>query len=272
MFVARSFDDQFDFRWNKVIAPAISQIEVDGTPLKPIRVDIRGVSDSIITEILQGIANHLVVFADVSTIAYVGDKAIRNANVLYEVGVAHATRLPEEVILFRSDRDDLIFDIANVRVNDYDPENQEETARSLVADSIISALNEVELKKHLAVRRAIDSIDFQSWMILAEAQRPEGVTHPLTRDLRQAPNHISRVRGIERLLEFGALETEFLKITPEYLRSVGEESAASMLGYHATSFGLAMFLEAISRMDMLSPDVQKMLEEYFQDYQQGIRP
>ncbi|MEA3323966.1 MAG: hypothetical protein U9Q37_02350 [Euryarchaeota archaeon] len=99
--------------------------------MEPVRVDVRCISDSIVTEIFQGIAHHLVVFADVTTIAYVDDKPIRNANVLYEVGLAHAIRLPEEVILFRSDEDQLIFDITNVRVNSYDPDTDPSTARKL---------------------------------------------------------------------------------------------------------------------------------------------
>ena len=148
VFVAMSFDNTFQRRWNEVIRPAVSEIELDGVSLEPVRVDVRSISDSIVTEILQGMAHHLVVFADVTTIAYVGDKPIRNANVLYEVGLAHAIRLPEEVILFRSDEDQLIFDITNVRVNSYDPDADPSTARELVIDSITNALKEIDLKRH----------------------------------------------------------------------------------------------------------------------------
>jgi len=69
---------------------------------------------------------------------------------MYEVGLAHALRLPEEVILFRSDSDPLLFDVANVRVNWYDPDGNPEEARRKVADIIIEALKEVDLKKNLA--------------------------------------------------------------------------------------------------------------------------
>ena len=74
-----SFDENFQRRWNEVIRPAVSKIKLDGVSLEPVRVDVRRISDSIVTEILQGIAHHLVVFADVTTIEYVGDKPIRSA-------------------------------------------------------------------------------------------------------------------------------------------------------------------------------------------------
>ena len=109
----------FNKRWELVIAPAIKTVERNDLPLEPHRVDVKRVSDSILTEILNGVSNSLVIFADVSSFGEVEDKPIRNGNVMYEVGLAHATRLPEEVILFRSDSDELLFDVANVRINRY---------------------------------------------------------------------------------------------------------------------------------------------------------
>jgi len=117
VFIAMSFDPRFDHRWRDVIAPAIRNVLVHGTPLEPVRVDMRRVSDSILTEILTGITNSRLIFADVTTIGAVDGRPVRNGNVLYEVGIAHAVRLAEEVILFRSDNDPLLFDMANVRVN-----------------------------------------------------------------------------------------------------------------------------------------------------------
>ena len=263
VFVAMSFDKTFQRRWNEVIRPAVSEIELDGVSLEPVRVDVRRISDSIVTEILQGIAHHLVVFADVTTIGYVDDKPIRNANVLYEVGLAHAIRLPEEVILFRSDEDQLIFDITNVRVNSYDPDTDPSTARELVIDSITDALKEVDLKRHLSVRRAAESLDYPSWMVLAEAQHG-CVTHPVMRTMRQALGNASRARAIERLLDMGALKTEYLQVTPEILQSAGDGSAeTAFIRYYATPFGSAIFEEGTARI--LSPEIVSMLEERFQN-------
>src|ERR1700722_12309898 len=85
IFVAMSFDPQFDARWRGVIEPAVVNAGFD-----PHRVDNRTVSDSILTEILDGISNASLILADISTIGELNGKPIRNANVLYEVGLAHA--------------------------------------------------------------------------------------------------------------------------------------------------------------------------------------
>jgi hypothetical protein len=154
VFVAMSFHPMFNKRWESVIAPAIKKVERNNVPLEPYRVDIRRVSDSILTEILTGISSSLVIFADVSSVGKIEEKPIRNGNVMYEVGLAHATRLPEEVILFRSDNDELLFDVANVRINSYDPDDDPETVVRLVGGAILEAIKEVDLKKNLAVKAA----------------------------------------------------------------------------------------------------------------------
>jgi hypothetical protein len=113
VFVAMSFDSRFDRRWNEVIVPAVRRICVrtgaTETRLEPHRVDLRTASDSILTEILDGIGRCRAVVADITSIGHIEGRPVRNANVLYEVGLAHASRLPEEVIIFRSDRDALLF-------------------------------------------------------------------------------------------------------------------------------------------------------------------
>ncbi len=117
-----SFDPSFDARWPHVLAPAVRAVLVNDRPLDPHRVDLRRVSDSILTEILDGIARCRVFLADLTSFGEINGRAVRNANVMYEVGLAHAVRQPEEVLLFRSDDLDLLFDITNVRVHRYDPD------------------------------------------------------------------------------------------------------------------------------------------------------
>ena len=58
-----------------------------------VAVDAHVVSDSLLTQILDGIVRCRVFLADVSAIGTLAGKPIRDANVLYEVGLAHATRL-----------------------------------------------------------------------------------------------------------------------------------------------------------------------------------
>ena len=131
VFVAMSFAPEFQRRWDNVIAPAIQEVG-----LEPFRVDQRKISDSILTDITKSIANHRLIFGDIS-VMFVHEEAerrlpVRNANVMYEVGLAHTARLPEEVILFRSDNEYLPFDVMNIRVNSYDPDKAQDEARAKV--------------------------------------------------------------------------------------------------------------------------------------------
>jgi hypothetical protein len=178
VFVAMSFEDRFQSRWNEVISPAIRNVIRQGTPLQPVRVDARLISDSILTEILDGVTNGCLVFADVTTIGHIDGRSIRNGNVMYEIGLAHAVRLPEEVLIFRSDSDRLLFDVANVRANSYDPEGDPELARSQVSNAIIESLKELDLRRYLAVRSAAQSLDAVGWSVLLLAT---------TKDVSQFP-------------------------------------------------------------------------------------
>ena len=60
VFVAMSFADEFRPRYENVIAPGITEMGFE-----PAIVNAREISDSIITEILTGISNSRLVFADV---------------------------------------------------------------------------------------------------------------------------------------------------------------------------------------------------------------
>ncbi|MEP6932569.1 MAG: hypothetical protein ABI988_01295, partial [Nitrospirota bacterium] len=68
VFVAMSFAPQYQSRYDSVIAPAIDRV-IHGTErLKPYRVDLSKSGDSILTDIVDGIAHSQLVLADVSTI------------------------------------------------------------------------------------------------------------------------------------------------------------------------------------------------------------
>lgn len=263
VFVAMSFDEKFHARWDKVLCPAVSRVERQGNRLEAFRVDARKISDSILTEILSGISTARLVLADVSTIKKVENKPIRNGNVMYEVGIAHAARLPEEVLLFRSDDDPLLFDMANVRVNHYDPDNNPTDAIEAVADSLLSALKEIDLRKSLAVSDAVDSLDFPSWWLLAQARQTPRIEHPPHRTMRDALGNAQRVDAIHRLLDVGAIRASFLRITPEAFETLKDDTDASLMSYEVTEFGQAVFLEGIRRMGMDNPGMAKILEREF---------
>ena len=264
-FVAMSFDPKFDARWNNVIAPAVREVKVNGRPLEPHRVDMRRVSDSILTEILDGIARCRVFIADISSIGELGDRAVRNANVMYEVGLAHATRLPEEVVLLRSDDRELLFDVANIRVHRYHPDDSPETARRFLTETIVSSLREVDLRKNLAVRRAADSLDGSGWTVLLEASADDVIGHRSTKTVFQVLEGIGRAQAIARLLEMGAMQAELVRLMPEDLSRMNETQTEELVKYRITPLGSALAEYAITQLGMFSEDlrpaVEKMLAE-----------
>lgn len=116
VFVAMSFASQYQSRYDSVIAPAISSLTHGTERLKPYRVDLSKSGDSILTDIVDGIAHSQLVLADVSTIGKDSVTGIpyRNGNVLYEVGIALACRHPSEVLLVRDDEDKFLFDVSSI--------------------------------------------------------------------------------------------------------------------------------------------------------------
>ena len=254
IFVAMSFDKKFDQRWNNVILPAIKNIQVNGKTLDPIRVDTRLVSDSILTEILAGISNSRLVFVDMTTIGVIDGKAIRNGNVMYELGMAQSIRLPEEVILFRSDSDQLLFDTSNIRVNKYDPDCEELKSKQQVEDSIISALKEIDLCKHLAVKKATGVLDEPSYWLLFEA-----MNKPFAHPKNSLANAI-RIHSINKLLELGAISTDYLNITPELFSEIADKENESLLKYKITEFGISIVHACANKLGFQNPELIALLE------------
>jgi len=116
IFVAMSFADRYKKRFIEVIEPAINSIHVNGESLKADRVDISKSGDSILTDIMEGIAHSQMVLADVSSIGKdsVTGEPYRNGNVMYEVGLALASRHSSEILLIRDDNDKFLFDVSTI--------------------------------------------------------------------------------------------------------------------------------------------------------------
>lgn len=264
VFVAMSFDQRFDVRWSKVIAPAIRDVKVDGVFLEPHRVDARKISDSILTEILEGIGSARLVVADISSLGELDGRPMRNANVMYEVGIAHATRLPEEVLLLRSDDGPLLFDLSNIRVNRYDPDGHPGEAKSLISHIIVETLRELDLRRHLAVKKAAESLDEPSWWLLAQLQHESKVPHPETRTMGQVLGSVSREAAIGRLLELGAIRTSYINLKRADLATFLASASGPILTYECTEFGRAVFYEVLDQMGFTDPEVSRILEDQFE--------
>jgi hypothetical protein len=223
VFVAMSFRPEMESRWRTVIAPAVGDVSVGGERVEPVRVEARTESDAVLAEILRAIGRARLVFADLSTIA-----GVRSANVMYEVGVAHATRLPEEVVLFRDDRDPLLFDVSNIKVHQYDPDRDPAAARAQVTSTLAAALREIDLRKGLAVQHALEALDRDSYDLLRVTSRSEQPLPSLSRG----------TATIQRLLELGLLRTR---------EQENHADPPELVRYHVTPLGQEVLRAAEQR-------------------------
>lgn len=266
VFVAMSFDHRFDSRWTDVIQKAIRSVKRNGTALEPYRVDSGIVSDSLLTEILDGISNARLFLADVTSLNELDGRPIRNENVLYEVGIAHAVRQPQEVLLFRSDNAPLLFDLANVRVNSYDPDGNPEEAIRKVGTALVQALTETDQKRNLAVKAAAEALDFDAWECLQEALGQGGITTPVITTLGRSVGDSRRLAAISRLLQMGALTTGYVSVTPEFIvQTAASTPMQDLMKYYATAFGEAVLMRVAENMGMLSPEVQELQKNLPED-------
>jgi hypothetical protein len=242
IFVAMSFAPQFEHRWNNVIRPTIEKIRQNDAQMTAYRVDKRIVSDSILTEILTGISKSKMIIADITTIGYIDTAPVRNANVLYEVGIAQAVRLPEEVLLFRSDEDPILFDVTNIRINTYDP------------DGDVTGSQTIDLRKSLTVQRLAESLDYPSWWTLVTANSQGRLDHPIQNTYGQLVGSLPTSMAIDKLLQIRALRTRYTKLTPEAVEQKRASNGSDVfMRYECTPLGSAMLAYAADRMGLYEP-------------------
>lgn len=237
VFVAMSFEERFEQRWEKVIQPAIRRLVKNNVRLEPVRIDKRKISDSIMTEILLEISHSQFVLADISSIGELNGKPIRNANVMYEVGLAQAVRLPEEVILLRSDDDELLFDVQNIRVHKYSPEDDPKGAEKLIVELILESSKQVQLAKSMAVNQVVEKLDYYTFAMLAK-NMGKIIEQPVVRTMRDAisPN----LGTFRRMLDLGLIRVRHHKMTKEFILEMTKDSTApaeKIFDYEVTEFG-----------------------------------
>lgn len=162
VFVAMPFAETFEDRWEGVFQPAIIK-----AGLQPYRVDIRQVSDSILTDILAGISRARLILVDTSFQSLSDRPAGPNANVMYEMGIAQATRLPEEVIVVRDtvSSDSVPFDIGHIRYQSFNAEDKAEAIK-LIHSLISAALSSIDLLKDQIITKVFEALDPDSMQFL----------------------------------------------------------------------------------------------------------
>jgi hypothetical protein len=157
VFVAMPFSSEFETRWKDIFEPAIVACN-----LKPYRTKEVLVSDSIPINILEGISRAKLLLFDISN-----EKEDRpNSNVMYELGIAHAIRLPEEVIILRDDLSESSpFDIRHLRWNAFSTQNAKKS-QNTVKRLIKNAEKQIDLTRDIMVRSVCSSLDIDMFSFL----------------------------------------------------------------------------------------------------------
>jgi hypothetical protein len=258
VFVAMGFAPQFEGRWANVIAPGIRD-----AGLEPFRVDIPKTSESIPAEIVAGIAESRLVFVDVTL-----ENSAPNGNVMYELGMAHAVRQSQEVILFRSDTaTSLLFDLRTIRVNAYDPDKDATAARALVSAAVSAALREVDVSRGRAVQAAANALDHRGVMGLLEALGDRFID-PDLRTMGNALVGIPKIGALSRLLELGLVRAVGTPLPLDQLRAAAaqaqtsEEALRPYTRYCITEFGRAVLIEVFRRWGLNArlSDLQEVVD------------
>ena len=176
IFVAMSFAPEYANRYSEIIEPTIKSIQLNGVSLSAHRVDISKSGDSILTDIMDGIAHSRLVLADVSTIGKdsKSGESYRNGNVMYEVGLALACRAPADVLLIRDDKDKFLFDVSTVPHMHLDFANIP-AAREALQSELLARLREQNYLNDARVRLAIASLSNTEIQLLSQlAELAEG--------------------------------------------------------------------------------------------------
>lgn len=242
IFVAMSFSDEYRRRYEEVIKPAIEEIRFHDVPLKPYRVDLSKSGDSILSDIIDGIAHCQMFLADVSTLGHDSKtgRSYRNGNVMYEVGIAVACRQPTEVLLIRDDRDSFLFDVSTIPHMTLDF-TDEAKARAGLYTALVDRLKERKFLKDVRVRTAIASLSQEELILLkkfADYRPPTawGLTSA------QTVNFVA-MAGFPRLLD-------------KHLIRLAAESKHGGAIYQWTELGWIVAQYAKSHLPSVEPDPQ----------------
>jgi hypothetical protein len=136
--------------------------------------------DSIPTEILNYIGRAKLILADISDEFYKNERTYPNPNVMYELGIAHSLRLPEEVIVIRdANSKDVPFDISHIRWNSFEP-NDPVRAINKIKKLIERAEKEIHLIKDQVLTKVMHSLDSEMIEFLVTVREYESTGFDLS--------------------------------------------------------------------------------------------
>jgi hypothetical protein len=222
IFVAMSFEPRFNDRYEEVIRPAIEDELIEGQKLSAYRVDNSKTGDSILTDIIDNIAHSKIVLADVSVIdeGRFTQVPIRNGNVMYEVGVALASRSTSEVLLIRDDNKKFLFDVSTIPHLEVDFSNKDD-AIIKIRQAISDRVRETNLVQDARVSMSTNTLTQDEKNVLDALSNLEPNQ---CRDLSM-PNlgqlSVPTERGVSGLLRKGCIKsTAFNKKTGAFFYSM----------------------------------------------------
>jgi hypothetical protein len=247
VFVAMSFDEAYRPRFERVIRPAIRHVRVGDVQLEAQRVDCSQSGDSLLTQIVDGIAHSQMVLADVSSVGRDSKTGYpyRNANVLYEVGIALACRQPAEVLLIRDDRDRFLFDVSTVPHLTIDFTNEPAAVLELTT-AIVERLNERKLVQDARVRKALASLSPE------EAEQ--------LRFLADLPPDTAWGRSTGKVIDFFG-NASIPRLLDKQLIEVCGVFEAGYPAYKTTRIGRAVAQLVKTGLPVLKPDPEKKADD-----------
>ena len=173
VFVAMSFAAAFSERFNQVFKPAIESVSYEGKALAPVRVDESKSGDSIVTDIVRGISEPRAVLVDVSDLSPDSAEPVRNGNVMYELGLAHAVKSPGKVIVVRDDSRKLLFDISSIPHYTVDFTDTTK-AKASVTGLLVDRLKEAQTLQDIKLDAFVSSMTANEAAVLLRAFEPKG--------------------------------------------------------------------------------------------------
>lgn len=268
IFVAMSFHPCFAGRFADVIQPAIESLAIRDKSLRVHRVDRTMISDSIVAEIVEGISRDLLIFADISTLGVLDNRPMRNENVLYELGLAHAIRRPEDVVIFRSDDDALLFDVSGIRVHSYSPDEDVAVARDRVAAALKDALKYGAIADQWTLDRAVEGLDSLGLGLLLRIGGMRAMADVFD-DMKVAARDARLIPSLHRLLQLGLVRMKLeMAMTPANPRAA---SLDDLLSYDTTWLGREVIHEVLDKTGVFetfaskSPEIAKQRTVWLQE-------
>lgn len=229
IFVAMDFGPDHQKRFEKVIKPAIESIRINEIPLKAYRVDISQSGDSILTDIVDGIAHSQFVLADVSIIHrdLNTKKPYRNANVMYEVGIALSCRHSSDVLLVHDGIDTnerFLFDVSTIPHKEIDFDNIVKATTEL-QDALIARLREQKRINDTRIELAIAGLSNDEAILLKQ--------------VGGRPKNFVFGRKNEGIVDFFAANS-FPRLLDKQLIRLAGEFEDGYTGYKLTPLGMVV--------------------------------